>query len=301
MTTHQPIVVGLDFSEGAEAAIVRAADLAERFHAGLHLLHVTHTAYSEYGGTRHADNENSYERRLRTFAERALGGAKALDVIGPKIVVLRGEAAPDALVRYAEDVSAGLLVVGTHGRRGVRHFLMGSVAAEVVRRARCPVLAVPNAAARTAPSPEAPVLLPVDLADSNEDALAAARLIAAQFEAPVEFLHVIEGAASPHPVPSLLTMNDTVTASTEAGAALQRFVDKASQGGAVRMHVRHGRPARVIVDLARERGAGLIVMATHGLTGIDHAIIGSVTERTLRAAPCPVLALRAVVAEEAAS
>lgn len=306
MTTHQPIVVGLDFSEGAEAALVRAADLAERFHAGLHLLHASAPVYSEYGGIQPEHSGNSYENRVRAFAERALGGAEAVDVIGPKVVIRRGEAPADALVRYADEVEAGLVVVGTHGRRGVTHFLVGSVAAEVVRRSACPVLTVPNAAARTAPGPNAPVLVPVDVSAPNADALAAARLVAAQFAAPVELVHVLEGNAHHRAIPSLLTLNDTVTAGSateglDAGAALRRFVAEAAEEGAVSTHIRRGRPAREIVDRAREVQAGLIVMATHGLTGLDHAIIGSVTERTLRAAPCPVLSLRAVVTSEAAS
>ncbi|MEP0548902.1 MAG: universal stress protein [Rhodothermales bacterium] len=304
--TTQPIVVGLDFSEGAEAALIRAADLAERFHTRLHLVHSSSTAYSEYGGTKAGPAGNSYEQRMRAFAERALGGAKAVDVIGPEIVVRRGEAAADAVVRYADEIGAGLVVVGTHGRRGVSHFLMGSVAAEVVRRSPCPVLTVPNAAARTAPGPSAPVLVPVDLSAANDDALAAARLVADQFAAPVELVHVLEGKAAHHrPIPSLLTINDTVTDTVtvdrNAGSALRRLVEETVGDGAARTHIRHGRPAREIVDLAREIGAGLIVMATHGRTGLDHTIIGSVTERTLRAAPCPVLSLRAIVPDEAAS
>ena len=295
--TTQPIVVGLDFSEGSEAALVRAADLAERFHAELHLLHASHTVYSEYGGTNPGHHVNSYEVRTRAFAERALGGAEAFDVIGPKIVVRRGEAAPDALLSYADTVGAGLLVVGTHGRRGVRRYLLGSVAAEVARKAPCPVLTVPNAAARTAPGPHAPVLVPVDLSLENESALVAARLIAREFLASVELVHVLEGtAAHHHPIPP----TDTVTEEVQVGAAMRR-IENGAESDVVRTHIRRGRPSREIVDLAREIGAGLIVMATRGVTGLDRAISGSVTERTLRAVPCPVLALRVPVADRTES
>lgn len=304
MTPRQPVVVGLDFSEGSKAALVRAADLAERFHAGLHLVHVSSTVYSDYGGVHPDAMGNSFEHRIRDFAVAALGGTKAFDVIGPEIVVRRGEAAPDALVRYADAVSAGLVVVGTHGRRGVRHMLMGSVAEEVVRRAPCPVLTVPNTAARTAPSPTSPVLVPVDLAEANRDALVAARLFAEQFAAPVEVVHVVEddglGQEVLYHISGLLTINDTVPAAVEKiEARLRRFVDEAG-GGVARTHVRSGRPDREITSLADETGAGLIVMATHGLAGLERVTVGSVTERTLRGAPCPVLSLRAVTAADEA-
>jgi nucleotide-binding universal stress UspA family protein len=297
MTDLQPIVVGLDFSGGSEAALLRAADLAERLRARLHLVYAAPTMRVEHGDESFDETVQSVERRTRAFAEDALGGPKGFDVIGPEVVVRRGEAAADAVLRYADEVGAGLIVIGTHGRRGVRRFLMGSVAEEVVRRAPCPVLAVPLAAARTAPGPDAPVLVPVDFSAVNRDAVAAARVVASQFDAPVELVHVVE-RTGPYPdfygdIPGLLTFYDTVTdTGGKAEPHLRRFAEE--NGGADACHIRRGQPQRIIGELAEERGAGLIVMATHGLTGLDHALLGSVTERTLRHAPCPVLALRAV-------
>lgn len=303
MTALQPIVVGLDFSAGSEAALLRAADLAERLHARLHIVHAAPTMRVEHGDALFDETVQSVERRAREFTENALGGAEAFNVIGPEVVVRRGEAAPDAIVRYAKEVGAGLVVLGTHGHRGVRRFLMGSVAEEVVRRSPCPVLTVPNAAARTAPGPSAPVLVPVDFSETNREAVSAAQLIAAQFEAPVELVHVVE-RTGPYPdfynnIPGLLTFYDTVPDSEEqVEPHLRRFGEDV--GGVTGYHVRSGRPDRAIAEVAEEVGAGLIVMATHGLTGLDHALIGSVTERTLRRAPCPVLALHAVPTTEPA-
>lgn len=303
--TSQPIVVGLDLSKGSEAALVRAADLAERFHTRLHLVHAAPTvsAYPDEREPAPDVSEHALKERVRSFAERALGGPDVFDAVNPEIVIQHGEAAPDALIRYTEDADGGMVVLGTHGHRGVRRLLMGSVAEEVVQRARCLVLTVPNAAARTAPGPDAPVLVPVDFSDPNVAALATARLIADHFDAPVELVHVVEDPR-PYPdfyrdVPGLLTMYDTVpVADPEVEDHLRRFVER--EGGDVAgYHVRAGRPDREIGGLAGEIGAGMIVMATHGLTGLDHAILGSVTERTLRAAPCPVLSFHNVVTEEA--
>ena len=304
MISLQPIIAGIDFSEGSGAALVRAADLAERLHVRLHVVYAQHnvevhtdSVTAQEGGVGH-----SLKERVRDFAARALGGLKALEEIGPEVVVRHGEAPADALVGYAEEIGAGLVVVGTHGRRGMRHFLMGSVAEEVVRRAPCPVLTVPDAAARTAPSPEAPVLVPVDFSEANGEALAAAGLIAAQFEAPLALVHVVEEPV-PRPdfyvdVQGLVPMVTPVlkTAARPAGAVareLRRFGETANVDAAD-THVRIGRADREIVALAEEIGAGLIAMATQGLSGWEHAVLGSVTERVLRRAPCPVLSLRAV-------
>lgn len=241
---------------------------------------------------------------MREFAEAALGGPDALDIIGPEMVVRHGEATPTVIVDYAEEEGAGMIVVGTHGHSGVRRFLTGSVAEDVVRRAACLVITVPNEAARTAPGPNAPVLVPVDFSDPNVAALATARLIADHFKAPIELVHVVEDAR-PYPefyrdIPGLLDMFDAwPDPGPEVETHLRRFVEEEG-GDAAGYHVRTGRPDREIADLAEEIGAGLVVMATHGLTGLDHAILGSVTERTLRTAPCPVLSFRTASVEEAA-
>ncbi len=297
MTPVRTIVAGLDFSEGSEAALVRAADLAERLHDRLHLLHAAVIFDTDLGSLPQPDVPTDVlEARTRAFAEAALGGAEALDVVGPEVVVRRGDAAADVLLDYVREVGADLVVVGTHGRRGVRHLLAGSVAEEVVRLAPCPVMTVPNAAVRTAPGPAAPVLVPVDFAASNRSAVRAAKRMAALFDAPVELVHVIE-EAGPYPVfyPEAFGVSP--------GVAEAAFIERAEQhlrafdavvGGdlAAAFHIRCGRPHREIIELAEARGAGLLVMATHGLTGLEHALVGSVTERTIRSVPCPVLSVR---------
>jgi nucleotide-binding universal stress UspA family protein len=75
---------------------------------------------------------------------------------------------------------------------------------------------------------------------------------------------------------------------------LQTLADKVqAEGIEVRTHLRNEAPADAIVACAEELAADLIVMGTHGYTGVKHALLGSVAERTLRAAPCPVLTLKA--------
>jgi nucleotide-binding universal stress UspA family protein len=302
MAESPTIVCALDFSEGSEAALVRAADLAERLHARLYLLHAHPLFLTEYGSAPQPEEPDEVSQdHIRTFAERALGGEEALDVLGPTLAVRHGEHAADAVLDYAGEVGADLLVLGTHGRRGVRHLLIGSVAEEVVRRAPCPVLTVPNAARRTAPSPTAPVLVPVDFSGPSRTALARAKAFAAPFGAPVELVHVLADAA-PYPP---FYLESGVTPVAEVGALAEqaethlRRAD-ADVGGepAARVHVRVGAAHREIALLAEEQEAGLIVMATHGLTGLRHALVGSVTERTLRYAPCPVLSIRMAAAAE---
>ncbi len=295
MSNVRPVVCALDFSEGSEAALVRAADLAERLRTRLHLLHASPLFRTELGSLPQPDEPDAILKgRVREFAERVFGGADALDVLGPEVAARRGEYAADAILRYAEEVGAGLLVLGTHGRRGVRHLIVGSVAEEVLRQAACPVLTVPNAARRTAPSPTAPVLAPVDFSDPSREALGVAKEIAALFEAPVEVVHVL---ASTEPYPSFyfetgMIQGEHLTALAQTTEEYLRAFDTEAGGGpAAAFHVLSGAAHREIARLA-EGGYGLVVMATHGLTGLKHALLGSVTERTLRLASCPVLSIR---------
>lgn len=296
------LVCALDFSEGSEAALLRAADLAERFHVRLHLLHA-HPLFEVADGSavQPEEPEEESRRRLRTFAERVLGGAEAVAVLRPELAVRHGEEAADAILRYAEETGADLLVTGTHGRRGVRHLIVGSVAEEVVRRAPCPVLTVPSAARRTAPGPDAPVLVPIDFSAPSRAALARAKAFAARFDASVALVHVVADAA---PYPSfylesgVIPMSELGVLTEQAEAHLRRFDAEAGGEPAAGYHVRSGATHREIAALAEENGCGLVVMATHGLTGLKHALIGSVTERTLRHAPCPVLSMRAGSTDE---
>ena len=187
---------------------------------------------------------------------------------------------------------------------------MGSVAAEVVRRSPCPVLTVPSAAARSTPGPHAPVLVPVDFSDANREALAAARLFAARFDAPVELLHVAgepvsyadayadAHASAPANAPRVASGHEVGSGTRSyPGPRLRRFDGEVSGEPASRYHLREGRPEDEIAAVARRIGAGRIgagriVMATRGRTGWTRVRLGSVTERTLRRARCPVLSLR---------
>ena len=292
----RPLVCALDFSEGSEAALVRAADLAERLHARLHLLHVSPVFQSEYGRLpQPAVPETETKTKIRSFAERVLGGPETVEVLGPVVSARDGAYAGESILSYTREVGAGLLVLGTHGRQGVRHLLIGSVAEEVVRLANCPVLTVPNASSRTAPGPDAPVLVPVDFSAPSLHALALAKTFAASFDAPVELVHVLLDAGSYPPFyleGGMLSPNALEEIEAEARDHLAHFDNEVDGKAAVRYHVLFGVPHREIATLMEEGGYGLTVMATHGLTGLRHALLGSVTERTLRRACCPVLSVR---------
>ena len=135
----------IDFSDASRAAMEVAADLARRFGAELVLLHAypipgyTFPDGSVVASPRMmqdlADQAEKHVEEWRVEAERLVGAGK---VTGEKAV---GEPAAEIL-EVARARGADLIVMGTHGRTGLEHALMGSIAERVVRRAHCPVLTV---------------------------------------------------------------------------------------------------------------------------------------------------------------
>jgi universal stress protein A len=139
------------------------------------------------------------------------------------------------------------------------------------------------------------ILVPVDFSDSSRLALAHAAAWAAPFGAKVDVLHVWQAPAFV-PLPSLPETSPTDATLVElvkktAEQALDRFVADVTQRGiAVREALSEpGSPAHTIVDVAKKGGYDLVVLGTHGHTGLAHALIGSVAERVVRHASCPVL------------
>ena len=148
------ILVPTDFSETADAALVYAKTLAAKLEASLHLLHVFQDP-----STAIAFTPEAYVAPPPELRERALNDAwdhlhDRLDAQEHKRfagtrAVIEGLAALE-IVRYADTHGIDLIVMGTHGRRGIAHLFLGSVAEHVVRTAGCPVLTVRDAVRRDA-------------------------------------------------------------------------------------------------------------------------------------------------------
>ena len=145
------------------------------------------------------------------------------------------------------------------------------------------------------------ILVPVDFSDHSDLALRYANRLAERFNATMEVLHVVDdpfvaGAWSPEAmapnIPELL--DDLVGAARKKLADMQAAaIDKGTRFTTrVLTSIVSGKPADCITDYARTEPFDLIVMGTHGRTGLSHALLGSVAERVVRTAPCPVMTVR---------
>jgi nucleotide-binding universal stress UspA family protein len=262
------------------------------FGAELHVLHIIETTSGPAEGLQQEAPEQVAVRMNQHLED--VRQKLDLDVEFVEAQVTH-PAAADGILTYAERQQVDLIVMGTHGRRGMRRLLLGSVAEEVVRIAPCPVCTVGiKAQAITAPTLER-VLVPVDFSDYSAQALRLARQIAARTGGRLHVLHVLEEAQ----IPGVYELESAYVNTPEAK---QRTRDELTDwiedvGGPdvpYSVHARFGYPARDIIDYAKNRQLDLIVIGTHGRVGMERMLLGSVAEKVLRSATSPVLCVRKV-------
>lgn len=143
------ILVPLDFLDMTGAVVGHGGGLARRFGAAITLLHVVHVPSLAEAGTwldpaMSPSFEQSLKKQMLDTAQKKLGeitNGLSADGIEADIIVSEGEPITEIL-RIAEEKKFDLIVMGSHGRTGLSHFLLGSVAERVVRRARCNVFCV---------------------------------------------------------------------------------------------------------------------------------------------------------------
>jgi nucleotide-binding universal stress UspA family protein len=199
--------------------------------------------------------------------------------------LLEGEA-DRAIAAFTKDHRTDLLVIGTEGRRGIAHALLGSVAERIVRTLDVPVMAVPRAWPvgehdRFAPKS---ILVPVDLEPASTDVVELARSIARKDQARLTIAFAWDA--------TLLELEGPAASSTatQMQSRFARWVEiHAPKVDAI---LRRGAAFDVIEALVGEREIDLIVMATAGRTGVEHFMLGSVTERALRSLERPILVQR---------
>ena len=140
------------------------------------------------------------------------------------------------------------------------------------------------------------ILVPTDYSKSSQNALTYAAAFAEKFGAELYLLHVVQDLALFIPeavsvAPPVTPPIEQMTAAVREG--LQRVVRENDLGRfTVHCEVREGTPFYEIIQFAKDTAIDLIIMGTHGRSGLAHVLLGSVTEKVVRKAPCPVLTVR---------
>jgi nucleotide-binding universal stress UspA family protein len=283
------ILVPHDFSAHSDAALRRAAALARAAKGRIHLLHayawpvrgVMPYDMAMPAGVWDAIREGTQEKleEIRAGLEKQGVAAQA---------EVSGQLPVEAIVDAATRLRADLIVVGTRGLTGLKHVVLGSVAERTVRLAPCPVLTVKE---DDAGAELRRIVVATDFSTPGEHALGVGVSLAKQLGAEVHVVHAFDiplAMVTPYEV----TVPDGLI--REAREAARKKLDTAldairKQGLEATGHLGEVPAAPAIADVAREVKADLVVIGTHGRTGLKHVLLGSVAERTVRHAPCPVL------------
>lgn len=293
------ILLARDFSPISNQALRYAVDLAQRTGSELHVLYAQVLYDDPFGADASPSPASDIKDIREKLATTQSGTPLAEDDAFPVVdAVVRDVAAGPAILEYARENDIDLITLGTHGRRGVRRMLLGSVAEEVVRHADRPVVTVRGAADETSTAPPSidQILVPVDFSDHSRAALRTAQAMAHLYDARLDVLHVIEERLHPaFYVGGVQSLDDLAPDLDEkATAALDQFVQN-TPGPDVEavLHIVRGRAARRIPAFAEDHGIDLVTLSTHGQTGLERFLLGSVAEKVVRHVGCPVLTVKA--------
>lgn len=252
---YDRLLVPTDGSEIATKAGELAVSMADTFDAELHIISIS----------QEADTDRA------TAAVEAVAELAAAADLEPQTEVIQSRAdVHEEIIGFAEDHDVDAIVMGTHGRTGLSRFLLGSVAMQTLRNSPIPVVTVHEETDLEFAIDD--ILVPTDGSPSSEAAAEHAIELAKATGATIHALHVGENGGSP----------------------AQAVADMATEQGVenVVTVVRSGRPHLEIVGYISEEDCDVVVMGTHGRTGIRRYIIGSVAERAVRFSTVPVVAVR---------
>ncbi len=292
MEAIKRILCATDFSDCSYRALGYALDFALSMEARLDVIHILQSGKAD--SSRGPDLKSEViETSLRDKVRGLLDARHPDSVDLPKIhcASIRSEIVPSAIIDYAKEIGADMIVLGTQGQGGVKRLLLGSVAEEVARTASCLVMTVREDSELP---PIQRILVPIDFSDDAREALRQAREIAAIFGAHLELLHTVLDPQPPEFYGDETSWNVDVQTSELVENKLKKelIAVGGKDGEAVSFHVRNGHPAREIVRFEDEYSCDLVVMSTKGLQGFMRFLLGSITETVMRKATCPILTVK---------
>jgi nucleotide-binding universal stress UspA family protein len=301
MMSFERILCPVDFSDPSRRALNYAVALSAWYSAPLTVLHAVASVpvfevAAPFGplGTPPVMLKDRDEIEEQRAALRRFIGSAA-DAPSVDLVVEMADTCPEIL-RQAIDRKVDLIVMGTHGRSGVRHVLLGSVAEKIIRNASCPILVVPPHAAEIEGVGAAVfkrIVYATDFSKASTAALNHALALAQEADARLTLLHALEFPQALHDIALPRDVEvDRLHAAAEA-EYLRRL--RALIPAQARMYchvatkVDEGKPVRAILAVAADEQADLIVMGVQGRGTVDLMVFGSNAHGVIREAPCPVL------------
>ncbi len=291
MQPFRMILFAADFSENSIAAFRVACGLATDNTTRLVVLHVIEPDwvarepdYLGKGAVAPSETESLGRFLKRRMAEVYVPS----DPLNMEFCASDGSAAAE-IIRIADEIKADLIVMGTHGRTGLRQLLAGSVASTVLAEAHCSVLALRSVQGQHNAGEMRVILHPTDFSKASVPARRVARSLARDHGARLVVLHVapvnvyLEGrlAAEFDPVHYQHSLD-----------AIRKRLDGPDLCYPVETLLTRGFETEEILRVAQQVDCDLIVMGTHGRTGLGRLLMGNTAESVLAKADCPVLVVK---------
>ena len=264
------LLVCTDGSPASQGAIAAALALAKRRPCRLRWLQVLE--YNPGFASQALDAIPEWEQEAREGLEAISSRALALG-LETEVLVRRGEAAPQAILAEVEQTPTDLIVMGRRGRSDFAGMLMGSVTARIVGHSPVNVLVVP---------PAAPLTFQRLLVASDGSLFSEAACREALFLARTWCSQILAVCAAPKEADI-----------PEAESILHRLRDEADRKGVpLDTLLSRGSPGEAILRAAQARGSDLLILGSHGRTGLTRLLMGSVAEEIIGKSPCPVLIVK---------
>jgi nucleotide-binding universal stress UspA family protein len=303
------ILVPLDGSAFGELALPLALPIAERQRAELELVHVYQSTppYLVQGAPPLDPGlDQDLKRDRESYLESVAGWVRRSAGVPVTATLLGGDDVPSVLVEHIAHRQADLVTMTTHGRSGISRLWMGSVASDVVRRSPSPVLIIrpDESGSRDEPAPPfRRVLVPLDGSPADDDAIDDVLAVAGADDVEFTLLHVIVPVVYLAEPPQVSVLTEV-----ELEGAAERYLEETARklrprGFTVTTRVvTHTQPARAILEYAKEWGADLLAMESHARNALERLLLGSTTDKVIRASHVPVLVHRQrVEADETSS
>jgi nucleotide-binding universal stress UspA family protein len=294
MNAFRTILFAADFSENSREAFSVACSLAREDKTRLFVLAVAEPDLVAEEPVYLGQSSVQFYKEGHDGQRLEMLKQKLRDVYAPAYPInveyhARHGDISEEILATAHEISADLIVMGTHGRTGINWLLSGSIATTVLRRANCPVLALRSTAAARKLGETRLIIHPTDFSVNSRAALTVARSLARDLGARLLILHVS---------PPAILMDGTVAAEIDPSTyrasleELRTSLDGPDLKYPVETRLILGLDREEILRTAQETGCDLIVMGTHGRTGLARLLMGSVAESVLPKASCPVMIVK---------
>ncbi len=298
-----------DLSVHAREGFRLALRLSKQLNARLDILHVAPTFGED--PLRNAydvsiDEKKFYGSLIEEIDGKLVAMQEAEDAVGLEIrrVHARGNSPADVILEYAKKQQINLIVMGTHGYRGLKKMLLGSTTLEVIHSAPCDILTV-NADALNADvlntdaldanlDRKNTILVPLDLGVHSRPLLASAIALAGQLHYSLHLVHILETTFVPAPGLNASDLYQLLPSRRkEAETMMQQLLDEldpeiTKSGASVEVTFKEGHPSKEIIQLSKNTNCSLVMLEPSAMNWFERFPLGSVTEYIIAHASCPV-------------